>query len=566
MAHTTVSQSYLVATLPRSASWLLSSMLDATGRAGHPGECFHWDLLAHAPECGAREHVRNAAGRCTTDNGIFGAKVHWSQFAAVAGLFDAGDPGALLRILREELPRLRFVWLTRRDKLRQAISYYRAIHTGVWWCFDDDVSRSEPPPPQFDIDTIDRLERQLVRHETRWQAFFEHFDIEPFLVLSEDLAAHPREVVLEIARALELPIDTQSIGMPALRRQSDELSDEWHARCLQIRQGRLQHACLAPSAPDRPRADEPVNRREFRIAAVQRSGHHGIINWLTAQCEKPLLYLNDVRPRSNPFSTASLVLETTGSDKGRQLPLAEVDRFRQRTTLVHSYEDRALAEVFGDDFELHHDEWVGASCDRHDIIVVRDPFNTFASRMRASWMRHSLHRDSERDTVVGLWKQHAREALGQTHTLRHRPVAILFNRWIRDEDYRRDLAARLKLSFSDAGLRTVSPEFGASSFEGMRFNGRADEMPLLDRWQPFADDPTFRALFIDPELFELSEALFGRMPGTQRLRPARARSARGRPRVGSDAEPTLQILHSMPSAVAADRVAASEEVRDVPRD
>jgi hypothetical protein len=41
-------------------------------------------------------------------------------------------------------------------------------------------------------------------------------------------------------------------------------------------------------------------------------------------------------------------------------------------------------------FEQHHDQWVGASWQRYDVLILRDPFNLFASRLRAGFLELSL--------------------------------------------------------------------------------------------------------------------------------------------------------------------------------
>jgi hypothetical protein len=98
---------------------------------------------------------------------------------------------------------------------------------------------------------------------------------------------------------------------------------------------------------------------------------------------------------------------------------------------------------------------------------------------------------------------------------------VLFNRWIADTGYRQGISAQLGFTFSDAGLRKVSAEYGGSSFDGMQLDGRTDEMQLTERWIHYIDDPLFGEIFGDGELVALSDALFGRLEGTERLRPRR---------------------------------------------
>src|SRR6516162_9826660 len=66
---------------------------------------------------------------------------------------DGEIPVAVL--LEEQFANLRYVWLTRRNKARQALSYYRASVTGQWWDIPGvDPESSLSPPAEFEFDQI----------------------------------------------------------------------------------------------------------------------------------------------------------------------------------------------------------------------------------------------------------------------------------------------------------------------------------------------------------------------------------------------------------------------------
>jgi LPS sulfotransferase NodH len=512
------SQGYLVCTLPRSGSWLLCDMLVDTGVAGHPIEAFHDEFLNARPRRSARDHVRRAVSAGTGANGVFGAKVHWSQFETLARLHQEPDESALALLLAEELPRLRYIWLTRRDKTRQAISYYRAVHTDVWWRDLMDAASHGKPDPCFDFDSIERWEQLLTGQEAKWQAYFEGLDLDPVLIEYEELAQEPEHVLTQILQALRLPFPHNHSPRPLLSRQSDEITEEWRERYLAMKVGRV--ILGGPAALGFVGADPGriMNHREIRIAAIQRSGHHGVINWILSQCDGPALFLNDVHPGTNPFVTCSIATRVEPPGDPVSVPKGLLEPFAARACLVHNYEDHPLPLVFSDAAETRHDGWVGQSGERRDVIVLRDPFNTFASRMRASWMRNRIGDENGRAALIALWKQYAQEALGRSALLRHRPLVILFNRWITELGYRQACAHALGLPFSDRGLRRISAEYGGSSFDGLAFDGRSDEMALDQRWRHYADDPLFCEIFADRELLDMSEALFGEIRGTERFR------------------------------------------------
>jgi LPS sulfotransferase NodH len=500
-------------------------MLEATGIAGRPTECFHEELLKSAAGKSARYHLRRATVSGTTENGVFGGKVHWSQFESLLRCDDAGN--GLPMLLARELPELRYVWLTRRDKARQAISYYRAIRTGVWWWTTETFDAPDRPEPEFDFDTIERYENLLICQEGRWQSYFEGLNLDPFVLVYEEFADNLELALQATLDELHLSSESDPPVIPALSRQSDEMSEAWLERYTSMKAGWSRSSAGASRREPRfsPIDSAPImNPRELRVASLQRGGHHGVINWIAAQCKTPILFLNDVEPATNPFFTATIASRIMPMSDTLLMRRATIEPFARRECLVHSYEDRRLCDVFGATFESQHDDWVGRSERRWDLIVLRDPFNTFASRMGASWMRHSLQNEQGRAVVVSMWKDFAREALGLTYDAPHQPVIILFNRWFTDIQYRQELSTALDLPFSDAGFQKISAEYGGSTFDGMRFDGNTHEMKLLTRWTRYADDPLFCSIFADFELLELSEELFGILPGTEqfyRSRPLR---------------------------------------------
>src|SRR4051812_40994185 len=166
--------SYLVCATPRSGSTLLCRALAQTGVAGIPEEYFEArsdtgrpapprdyftgaegiDLdallgteqpLPAAPAYSSldgvddyADHVAAALERGTTANGVFGAKVMWghlSDFSALAG----GAPPELFNRL---FGRPRYVWVSRRDRVRQAVSLWKAIQTQAWAADSEGAARA----------------------------------------------------------------------------------------------------------------------------------------------------------------------------------------------------------------------------------------------------------------------------------------------------------------------------------------------------------------------------------------------------------------------------------------
>jgi LPS sulfotransferase NodH len=277
---------YLICTTPRCGSWLLAETLLATGVAGRPEEYLRpdWFLRYRARGSVTYEHrlnwwpeardwfgsvggtgdpstaqvdqvrrfdhvLRDEASAeelrafldavldaGTTDNGVFGAKVHWGQLShALAVLRPRGARGPAdppvtatdARLLAHWLPGVRFVHLRRRDGVRRAISHYRAMSSGVWFR----AGGSQPPAPATVLDrtaleTIDSLRRVSAQGDAQWRRLFQHAGIRPLELLYEEVSLDPVGATAKVVAYLGLPRPAPAtLPQPRLKRQADEWTD-----------------------------------------------------------------------------------------------------------------------------------------------------------------------------------------------------------------------------------------------------------------------------------------------------------------------------------------------------
>jgi hypothetical protein len=133
--------------------------------------------------------------------------------------------------------------------------------------------------------------------------------------------------------------------------------------------------------------------------------------------------------------------------------------------------------------------------------------NFFASRLK---MFDKLTGIKYMDELVAMWKAYAREAIGLTSNLDpEAKLVVKFNDWFADAKYRKALASRLGLHFTDRGVDTVLRIAHGSSFDGFAFETQASRMSVNDRWKIFETNALYRSILADPEIRTLSETLFG---------------------------------------------------------
>jgi LPS sulfotransferase NodH len=254
---TTPAVAYLVCATPRSGSTLLCEMLRATGVAGTPLEHFevlrasgqprqpreYFDGIADAgvlqllaPLAAGRPSDEPAAAWAarivregSTPNGVWGGKLMWghveqlvSRARELDGLADA-DLAAALRAL---LGDVRFVYVTRADKVAQAVSLWRAVQTQRW-----SAAAGAPRQPHdavYSFAAIDHLVAQLEAHDGAWRRWFAEQAARPLELSYEEVGADPRTAVERVLRFADLP--AAGVADPPLRPQRDERSRAWAQR------------------------------------------------------------------------------------------------------------------------------------------------------------------------------------------------------------------------------------------------------------------------------------------------------------------------------------------------
>ena len=240
---------YVVCAVPRSGSNLLTDGLHATRQAGRPKQFF---LEKFEADYGAKHgldpaknyagYVRGIISAKTTPNEVFGFKLmSWYLDDFLSRLRETrafGDAETVdLKLLQNAFPRLKFVHVFRRNKLRQALSTARALQTGLWKVQKGKTIQREP---QFDAELIEQCLKEGQRQEKAWECFFQRIGVNPFRVEYEKLCQDYEgtiRAVLDFLR-ISLPRCTR-IGPPVTVRQADDISRAWEERFVAERSAAL---------------------------------------------------------------------------------------------------------------------------------------------------------------------------------------------------------------------------------------------------------------------------------------------------------------------------------------
>lgn len=213
----------------RCGSNLLADLLMSTGRLHYAEEFLNADeVVGAATRHGHRnfqEHFSWYARSRATRRNIVTTKL------AIPHLEILGDAGVLDQIFN----RSRFVFLTREDRLRQAISLEIAEQTGQW---SSTISKSPSArPPRYSAARLREAMAFLDAQNRQFEAFFVGNGIEPVRIVYEQLIADPEPYVRKIGRQVGLRGLQVDPSRLSLQRQSGSLNAEWGARFLAENQG-----------------------------------------------------------------------------------------------------------------------------------------------------------------------------------------------------------------------------------------------------------------------------------------------------------------------------------------
>ncbi|MGF7005363.1 Stf0 family sulfotransferase [Aminobacter sp. BE322] len=222
MGATQVSQGYAICTAPRSGSNYLCQLLAGTELLGRPLEYFNgpgrrfFDDPTYPDD--PHDQLRRITTMGATSNGIYGLKLFAHQHDWIAGKVE----------WTRHLPKLHFVFLTRRDLLGQAISWAKAEQTGQYR-----HTQSARKDPTFDSRKIMASLTAIAKENARWETFFARNGLQPVRLVYEDAVANPQLAVDRVALQVGLKTGILAdVTRVQVRIQRDSSTEAWRSRFL----------------------------------------------------------------------------------------------------------------------------------------------------------------------------------------------------------------------------------------------------------------------------------------------------------------------------------------------
>lgn len=231
-------RSYTIWFAQRTGSTLLCKALEDTKAAGKPNE---W--LAQCAGIDGFDIDKDLWEKGLTPNGVFGIKFSFyrpcfdnvismlKKYSLKKGLSSEID------IWNDVFPECRHVFMTRRNKIRMAVSWWRAIQSGLWHKKHGVYPVSVDLSDKYSYDAINHLYNECSMREAGIQELFDQAGIIPLNIVYEDFIKSFDKTVMDVLSFIDIPVpDDLHIIKPYYGKIADDVSESWVQRFREDRQ------------------------------------------------------------------------------------------------------------------------------------------------------------------------------------------------------------------------------------------------------------------------------------------------------------------------------------------
>jgi len=217
-------------------------MLIDTGIAGNPGEHFtlhgessfaekyqvenyeafraqFWKLATGGQQIAG---VKNGAHR-TYD------QIFYKELFAWKGIVPESDPELLLNDL---LPNCKHIIMVRNNKIRQAVSWWKAIQDNTWHLLPNQTYTNAAGfyEDKYDINALKHLYQEAVLRDIAAQDYLDQHGLAALTIAYEELIAHPKVVLKRVLNHLAIDLNFQLMPTFHYQQTANEINEDWVQR------------------------------------------------------------------------------------------------------------------------------------------------------------------------------------------------------------------------------------------------------------------------------------------------------------------------------------------------
>ncbi len=222
---------YVICTTPRSGSNHLCSLLESSGKMGHPSEFFNLQGTVHQLsekhqliEKGSTLKLNNYLSHIidthSTPNNTFGIKIFFNQLEKFISFPE----------IKELFQQSKFIFLTRKNIIAQAISMFIAEETNSWKSINEEKSLRETV--KYNQGRISEILNNLIMQNIKWLNFFKINNLDYLEVTYESVLEDSNKVCQSISKYCGFH-EALLIGNSKFQKQGDELNEEYLKKFIQ---------------------------------------------------------------------------------------------------------------------------------------------------------------------------------------------------------------------------------------------------------------------------------------------------------------------------------------------
>ena len=227
---------YLICTTPRSGSSHLSDLMYYAGLSGRDNmENLHKSFTERMTlqDGAVAEQIKKIFDASSNPQGIGGFKIMHGQFEFLYHeiiKLNSYRHWQISDMAKLFPPQTKYIFLHRRDKVRQAISVLKMTQ-GLISNLD---SNNDPGQNlHFNLAQIELYRRRLKQGEKAWQKFFQAAKIEPHEIFYEEYTADLKKTLMALFHYLGVALPDPLIVQSRFSRLSNATTEDWLRRYYQ---------------------------------------------------------------------------------------------------------------------------------------------------------------------------------------------------------------------------------------------------------------------------------------------------------------------------------------------
>ena len=206
---------------------------------------------------------------------------------------------------------------------------------------------------------------------------------------------------------------------------------------------------------------------------LKRSGNHGLLNLMKKTYDN-MIHLNDISVFSYELYKKYSQIEISEREKNNKW-----SGFKNTDLILISIENQNIDTLFMELKKFNH------LPDFHVIILLRNPYNNAASAYKYFLKIQCAEKDKLTKMLIQQWMEYALFLL--THQFVGNTIPIIYDKFYKDEQYRKNIFEHLGLNYKKEYLNQVTG-WGKSFFENTQ---DASKMDIFKRYLVFQNNPFF---------------------------------------------------------------------------